>query len=371
MKSILLVIPHNPVWIGSSENIVHHPAFYRKLSIFANFFNYVIVLRGSSKNETSEKIKLIHDNKSYVIIDFPMKYSNILMYTLMFIVNFTNLVLHFKTFKSMKLFLLCFNHVHFYSLYAKMLSKIMNLKVISFYVTTPTNFKENILYLISKILDSLSIVNHPIIALKLKLRKPVVIPNVPGRSFFCKINPKSRDRKTLLFVGRLSKEKKPSMAIFIIAKLRRKIPDVRLLVIGNGPLRPYLEKIAEAFNIYDKNVFLLGHKSLNEVLKYMKSAGFLICTSLNEYFPNVLIEAMACGLPVIAPKLPQYSWIVGNDVFRYAKTDEVVEYIANLILDEHLYSEHVKRQSERLKHILLLYNNQLRALKRNIAKLTD
>jgi len=365
---LLMVIPHNPIRVGSPKSIIHHPAFYRKLSIFATFFDYIVVFRGSLGNSVIRKLKLIHNGKDYTIIDIPIIYHGILLYTLLFIVHFTCLIFRLKSLKNVKLYLLCFNHAHLYSMYAKILSAILKLKIISFYVTTPINFKERILYFVSKIMDTLSITNHPLIAFKLKLRKPIIIPNVPDKMFFCNVSPESRNKKTLLLIARLTREKGTDIAIAIIAELSKHFPDVKLLIVGDGPLRRHFEKLALKYQLLGKNVFFLGYKPLNDVLSLMKKAGALLYTSIREYFPNVLIEAMACNLPVLVFSTDAYRWIIGRPLLTSTKISKITKIIANLLMNDSFYNEQVHIQKEHLQKLLNIYRIQSEVLKELILK---
>ncbi len=86
---------------------------------------------------------------------------------------------------------------------------------------------------------------------------------------------------------------------FSIVKQRNK--NARLIMIGDGELRGNIEKLIKELNI-ENNVLLLGFK--DNPFKYIAKADVFILPSLYEGFPNTLIEAMACGTPVIAADCP-------------------------------------------------------------------
>ncbi|MEM2374598.1 MAG: glycosyltransferase [Thermoproteota archaeon] len=75
------------------------------------------------------------------------------------------------------------------------------------------------------------------------------------------------------------------------------LPDCKLVFIGDGPLRGYLEGLVTELGLKDK-VFFLGWKS--NPFKYMARSTLFCLSSLWEGFPNVVVEALACGLPVMS-----------------------------------------------------------------------
>ena len=101
---------------------------------------------------------------------------------------------------------------------------------------------------------------------------------------------------TFISVGRLNPIKNQSLMIQSFIKLNKKYPDTQLIILGEGELRPQLEK-----EIWDNsNVYLLGnHENIFPFL--MKSDCFLL-SSLSESFSLAILEAMASWLPIISTK---------------------------------------------------------------------
>jgi glycosyltransferase involved in cell wall biosynthesis len=101
-----------------------------------------------------------------------------------------------------------------------------------------------------------------------------------------------------LFVGRLSEEKGLAVLLEAWPKLKAKIP---LVVLGDGPLRKSLQAQAAAQNL---SITFAGWRSREEILRAMKSASLLITPSLwYEGFPMTIVEAFACGVPVLCSRL--------------------------------------------------------------------
>jgi glycosyltransferase involved in cell wall biosynthesis len=102
--------------------------------------------------------------------------------------------------------------------------------------------------------------------------------------------------RTLLIVGRLAPEKDHATALRALGLLRA-TDDVRLLVIGGGPLLEQLEEQARQVGVQDA-VRFLGR--LENPYAYMRKAHALVLSSRTEGLPGVLIQAMAMGCPVVA-----------------------------------------------------------------------
>lgn len=103
--------------------------------------------------------------------------------------------------------------------------------------------------------------------------------------------------RRIVFVGNLVSVKAPDLALRAMVRL----PDAHLVMVGTGELRGALEKLAESLGVAGR-VSFMGRLPQNAVAGVMASADVLLMTSLTEGWPNVLLEAMACGTPVaVAP----------------------------------------------------------------------
>lgn len=105
-----------------------------------------------------------------------------------------------------------------------------------------------------------------------------------------------RRGSVLLAVGRLVPQKGYHDLLSAFAKAHRSMPDWRLVVLGDGPLRGELEELAETLGVAE-NIEWLGY--VENPYPYYCSADIFIMASLYEGTPNALIEAMHCGLPSI------------------------------------------------------------------------
>jgi len=101
-------------------------------------------------------------------------------------------------------------------------------------------------------------------------------------------------------VGRLAHEKDQTTFIRLLAEVRKTRPDVRGVVIGNGELRPQLERLATDLGLGDAIAFL-GERT--DARRLMGGLDLFVLTSRSEGFPNVLLEATFLGVPCLATNL--------------------------------------------------------------------
>ena len=109
----------------------------------------------------------------------------------------------------------------------------------------------------------------------------------------------------LLSVGNLIPLKGHELAIEALTFL----PGAHLLIVGDGPKRSSLEKLAKNLSVADRIAFL-GSMPQDALPKIYACADVLILASRHEGWPNVLLEAMACGTPVVVSDVPGMSEIV-------------------------------------------------------------
>jgi len=93
-------------------------------------------------------------------------------------------------------------------------------------------------------------------------------------------------------IGRLVKEKNHNLLLEAMVPFK----NLRLYIFGEGALRQELEEKIEKLDLQEQ-AFLMGFES--NPYQYLKAADFFLFGSINEGFPNVLLEAMACSLPIL------------------------------------------------------------------------
>jgi glycosyltransferase involved in cell wall biosynthesis len=122
----------------------------------------------------------------------------------------------------------------------------------------------------------------------------------------------------VLMVSALIASKNVDEAIRAVALL----PDVRLVVAGDGPLRDEMKALAD--QLIPGRYVRVSLPSEDMPALY-RSADAFLHLSRDESFGNVFVEAMACGTPVVAYDLPRTRWIVGDGGFLTAdRNPEVI-----------------------------------------------
>ena len=116
------------------------------------------------------------------------------------------------------------------------------------------------------------------------------------------------DKLIVLMVSALISSKRVEAGIEAV----RQIPDAHLVVAGNGPLRQSIESIAASAL---PGRFTLLSVPAEQMPVLYRSADVFLHLSKEEAFGNVFLEAMACGLPVVAHDSPRVRWIVGDNQF--------------------------------------------------------
>lgn len=128
-----------------------------------------------------------------------------------------------------------------------------------------------------------------------------VIPNMVDPDFYLESNQSNRDQFEYLFVGRLDSLKRVSVVIEAFSEAFAKQKDVRLTIIGGGPLEKSLKELASKSPASDRIKFL-GSLPHSKVAQYMRNTDCFVSASILETFGVPFIEAWSCGKPVIAVK---------------------------------------------------------------------
>jgi len=127
-----------------------------------------------------------------------------------------------------------------------------------------------------------------------------------------------RNFKTLIFVGSLSSKKDPLLLLEAFMKINHQVP-VKLVFIGEGPLRGEIEQKILKYNL-GETVQTIGQ--VKNPFKYMKQADLLCLSSVQEGLPNVLIQALALGLPCISTNCKSGP----NEILENGKYGALVDY---------------------------------------------
>jgi glycosyltransferase involved in cell wall biosynthesis len=111
----------------------------------------------------------------------------------------------------------------------------------------------------------------------------------------------SEQKCDIIFVGRLIKEKNVDILIKAIYIARNNFPDIKCFIIGNGPEKRNLTELVIKYGLLGKIRFF-DFMKYDDVIARIKSSKMLVLPSSREGFGMVVIEAFACGIPVITVK---------------------------------------------------------------------
>jgi len=114
--------------------------------------------------------------------------------------------------------------------------------------------------------------------------------------------PYKKNEKVISIVGKLIEKKGHVHLIKSFAMLQKSYPHVKLLIIGKGKLEKTLKILVKDLGI-EKKVTFLGFVEHNPY-KYFSLSSIFVFSSLYEGFGNVILEAMACGVPIISTNVP-------------------------------------------------------------------
>ncbi|HWE38652.1 MAG TPA: glycosyltransferase [Isosphaeraceae bacterium] len=119
------------------------------------------------------------------------------------------------------------------------------------------------------------------------------------------------DAQVAIFVGRLAPQKAVDDLVTALDLLQHVRPALRTWIVGDGPLRTRLEETARAFRLdLDGRVRFLGQR--DDVPALLAAADLLVLPSLYEGLPNVVLEAMQFGKPVVATSAPGTTEVVAD-----------------------------------------------------------
>ncbi len=153
---------------------------------------------------------------------------------------------------------------------------------------------------------------------------------------------KMEDVKVVGVVGRLRREKGQEVLLSGMPEVVRRIPNVMLLVIGDGPDRKILEWQVKNLNIAE-HVLWFGKKDQEEVFQLYSIMDVVAIPSLFEGFGLIAAEAMAAGRPVVGTRVDGLSEIIDDGVTGYLVQVGDSRGLADALID--LLSNEEKRKT--------------------------
>ena len=148
--------------------------------------------------------------------------------------------------------------------------------------------------------------------------------------------PKKNDTLSLGYLGRLKKTKNPEDAIKAFFEIKKRIKEVQLYIMGNGPLYSNLKSKYSDF----ENIIFLGYVDEKKKYEILKKIHFLLVPSIIEGWGQVVIQANAMGTPVIGYNTKGLKDSIKNGVTGYLvkNYNEMASKVIELFNNKEIYS---------------------------------
>lgn len=148
--------------------------------------------------------------------------------------------------------------------------------------------------------------------------------------------------KTIIHISNFRKVKRVTDVIHIFHKITDHI-QAKLLLVGDGPDRFLVNNLIDELGLTDKVLFLGKQENVAEILSI---SDLLLLPSQKESFGLVLLEAMACEVPVVATKVGGIPEVVKHQetgfLSEVGDIDEMAQYALQLLTDEKLHDQFAK-----------------------------
>ena len=145
----------------------------------------------------------------------------------------------------------------------------------------------------------------------------------------------------LIYVGGVESVKCIDILLESISCLRREYPEIRLALLGDGPLRGTLQTLVVKVDI-EKNVNFLGRVNPELVNPHLRNGRIFIMTSREEGLPMAMIEALSCGLPVVMPDVGDVTTVARHGenalIVSEPTPEKFAEAVSKLLNDVELYA---------------------------------
>ncbi|MEM1689059.1 MAG: glycosyltransferase family 4 protein [Candidatus Hadarchaeales archaeon] len=141
----------------------------------------------------------------------------------------------------------------------------------------------------------------------------------------------SEDKENLIVVlGRLTRVKRVDRAIEIFRRVKEKVKDAKLCIIGDGPEKELLMRMTKN----EPDIIFTGIIPEKEKISLLKRAKIYLSSSSYESWNIPLLEAWACGAYPVVPHIPALVNIVGPYGFVYKEESEAVRAITHMLIQE-------------------------------------
>lgn len=145
-------------------------------------------------------------------------------------------------------------------------------------------------------------------------------------------SPITKRKNIIGYVGRLSPEKGILELVKSMPYILDACGECSLMIIGEGEQRPLIEEFIDRNGLKD-SIKLLGNHPHELLPKYFNEFKLLVIPSLTEGLPNVMLEAMACGTPVIVMPVGSIPDVISEGINGFIFTNRSPKRIAESIIN--------------------------------------
>lgn len=138
------------------------------------------------------------------------------------------------------------------------------------------------------------------------------------------------DAPVMIFVGRLDRQKDPMLLIAAFVEAKRRCPNLHLLIVGDGILRGDVSAACARAGV-ERDVQLLGVRPPAEIARLARASDLFVLSSAYEGMPIAVLEALACGIPVVSTDVGEIRRVVTNGVNGIVSTERAPQALAAAI----------------------------------------
>ncbi len=173
---------------------------------------------------------------------------------------------------------------------------------------------------------------------KEKLFIPTAVNVLDFSLFKPDLSPKTFD---LIYCGRMDKNKQIDLLINAIAITLEKHPEIRVVLVGDGPERSNLERLCSSLNL-EKVVIFTGNQPFQNIPKFLNQSRIFMMASAFEGLPVAMIEALSCGLPVVVPDIGDIRDVAVHGINAWVVSESGAKNYSDtflaLLTDQDLYN---------------------------------
>ena len=160
------------------------------------------------------------------------------------------------------------------------------------------------------------------------------------------------DTPVIISIGRIAKEKSIDVIIGVLPGLIKKLPDLKMVIVGEGNEIENLKKYAESIGV-SNHVIFTGGKPWDEIGKYYQLGNVFCSASVSETQGLTFAEAMAAGIPVVAKKDECIENIIENNItgLLFESDKELPELLSRVLTDKVLAKRLSKASVEAMESL--------------------